>query len=68
VAEDDRESHQPHEMDEVYYAVSGRGMIRVEAEDRAVGPGSIVFVPAGREHHFHTIQDPLTLLVFFAKG
>jgi mannose-6-phosphate isomerase-like protein (cupin superfamily) len=59
---------QPHTEDEVYYVVSGRGIIRVGAEDRAVGPGSIVFVAANVEHRFHSITDELTLLVFFAPA
>jgi mannose-6-phosphate isomerase-like protein (cupin superfamily) len=59
---------QPHTEDEVYYIVSGRGSIRVGAEDRSVDAGSIVFVPAGVEHRFHSIAEDLTLLVFFAPA
>ena len=59
---------QPHTEDEAYYVVSGRGAIRVGAEDRAVEPGSLVFVKAGVEHRFHTIAEDLTLLVFFAPA
>lgn len=67
VAADDRETHSPHAMDEVYYVVSGQGVIHVEGEDRSLSPGSIVFVPAMQPHHFHRIEEPLTLLVFFAR-
>jgi quercetin dioxygenase-like cupin family protein len=59
---------QPHTEDEVYYVVSGRGMIRVGAEDRAVQTGSIVFVKAGVAHRFHLIAQDLTILVFFAPA
>ena len=58
----------PHEEDEVYYVLRGRGMIRVGTEDRAVEPGSLVFVAAGVEHRFHSIAEELTLLVFFAPA
>jgi mannose-6-phosphate isomerase-like protein (cupin superfamily) len=58
----------PHAEDEVYYIVSGHGQIRVAAEDLAVGPGSIVFVEAGLEHRFHTIEEELKILVFFAPA
>jgi mannose-6-phosphate isomerase-like protein (cupin superfamily) len=62
----------PHTEDEVYYVVKGRAQIRVGAddsgEDRAVGAGSIVFVAANVEHHFHTIEEDLTVLVFFAPA
>lgn len=57
---------QPHTEDEVYYVVDGRGSIRVGNEDRAVGPGTIVFVPERVEHRFHTIDEELSVLVFFA--
>ena len=58
----------PHAEDEVYYVVSGRGSIHVNAEDRKVEPGSIVFVKAGVEHRFHSIAEDLTILVFFAPA
>ncbi len=56
----------PHTEDEVYYVVSGAGQIRVGSEDRAVGAGSVVFVPANVEHRFHTIAEDLIILVLFA--
>lgn len=59
---------QPHTEDEVYYVVSGRGAVRVGAEDRAVAAGSIVFVYAGVEHRFHSIEEELAILVFFAPA
>src|SRR5262249_7087144 len=58
----------PHTEDEVYYVVSGRGSIRVGGEDRAVQPGTVVFVPAGVEHRFHSITEELQLLVLFAPA
>jgi mannose-6-phosphate isomerase-like protein (cupin superfamily) len=56
----------PHDEDEVYHVVSGRGTIRVAGEDRAVGPGSVVFVGAMVEHRFHSIEEELRVLVFWA--
>jgi quercetin dioxygenase-like cupin family protein len=38
----------------------------VGREDRAVEPGSVIFVEAGMEHRFHTIKEDLSVLVFFA--
>jgi quercetin dioxygenase-like cupin family protein len=58
----------PHTEDEVYHVLRGRGVLRVGGEDRAVETGSTVFVPARVEHHFHTISEELTLLVFFAPA
>lgn len=56
----------PHKEDEVYYVIAGRGAIRVAGEDRAVRPGSLVFVAAGVEHRFHDIEEDLRVLVFWA--
>ena len=58
----------PHTEDEVYYVASGHALIRVGDEDRSVGPGSIVFVAANVEHRFHSIEDDLIVLVFFAPA
>ena len=58
----------PHTEDEIYYVLEGSGQIRVGAEDRALSPGSIVFVETGVEHRFHSIAERLTLLVVFAPA
>lgn len=58
----------PHTEDEVYYVTAGRGMIRVGEEDRTVGAGSIVYVAAYVEHRFHSIEEELSVLVFFAPA
>ena len=56
----------PHTEDEVYYVTGGRGMVRVDGEDRPISAGSIVFVGEAVSHHFHTITEDLILLVVFA--
>jgi len=56
----------PHREDEVYYVISGRGVIRVADEDRPVKAGSLVFVAAGVDHRFHDIAEDLRVLVFWA--
>ena len=58
----------PHTEDEVYHVVSGRATIRVGDEDRAVGPGSVVFVGADVPHRFHDIEEGLIILVFFGPA
>ena len=58
----------PHAEDEIYYVLSGRGSLRVEDRDLALGPGEIAFVPARAGHRFHDIAEDLTLLVFFAPA
>jgi len=59
---------QPHTEDEVYYVVSGRGVFRYGEEDRPVAAGSLLYVPAHVEHRFHTIEEQLAILVFFAPA
>jgi mannose-6-phosphate isomerase-like protein (cupin superfamily) len=58
----------PHDEDEVYYLIRGRGRLRVEGEERSIGPGSILYVRATSEHTFFEIEEDMTLLVFFASG
>jgi len=62
------DGQQPHTEDEVYYVVSGRGQFRLENEDRPVQAGSIIYVAAHQEHRFHTIEETLQILVFFAPA
>jgi mannose-6-phosphate isomerase-like protein (cupin superfamily) len=59
---------QPHTEDEVYYIISGRGFIRVGAEEHPVEAGTLVYVKANVEHRFHTITEELRVLVFFAPA
>ncbi len=58
----------PHTEDEVYYVASGRAKIKVADEDRDVQAGSIVYVAKNVEHHFHSIEEELKVLVFFAPA
>ncbi|HCR71909.1 MAG TPA: cupin domain-containing protein [Anaerolineae bacterium] len=58
----------PHTEDEVYYVVSGKAKIKVADEDRDVSAGSIVYVAKNVEHRFHSIEEELTILVFFAPA
>jgi mannose-6-phosphate isomerase-like protein (cupin superfamily) len=60
----------PHDEDEVYFLIRGRGRVRLggEEEERSVGPGSILYVAATSEHSFFEIEEEMTLLVFFASG
>lgn len=64
--EDDPQT--PHAEDEIYYVLSGRGVLRVEDREMSLGPGEVAFVPARAEHRFHAIAEDLTLLVFFAPA
>ncbi|MGA9040040.1 MAG: cupin domain-containing protein [Terriglobales bacterium] len=58
----------PHREDEMYYVVQGKARMRVGSDDQAIGQGSVIFVAANVEHHFHDITEELTVLVFFAPA
>jgi mannose-6-phosphate isomerase-like protein (cupin superfamily) len=58
----------PHTEDEVYYVVSGRAKILVANENRDVQAGSIAYVPKNVAHRFHSIEEELRVLVFFAPA
>jgi mannose-6-phosphate isomerase-like protein (cupin superfamily) len=62
--EPDRQS--PHEDDEIYVVLEGRGVLTVENEQIPVEQGRAVFVPAGAEHRF-TGYEGLSLLVIFTR-
>ena len=57
---------QPHEDDEVYVVLEGRGVLEIEGEKVMLEEGKAVFVPAGAEHRFLGYEQ-LGLLVIFAQ-
>lgn len=68
----------PHEQDEIYYVVSGRARMKITreegvaagmtSEDRLVTAGSLIFVEAGTQHRFHSIEEELVVLVVFGPA
>jgi len=42
--------------------------VTVGGEERAIGPGSVVFVGADVAHKFHDIDEELVLLVAFGPA
>lgn len=58
----------PHTEDEIYVVTSGRATIVTPALSAGIGPGSVIFVPAGEEHRFTDVTEDLTLLVVFGPA
>ena len=58
----------PHHEDEMYYVIRGHGNFRAGDEDTEVSSGSVLFVAAEVEHHFHNVTEELAVLVFFAPA
>ena len=57
---------QPHDQDELYYVVAGRGVMTLGAAEFTVAAGDVLYVPAHAAHRFHHITEALELLVFFS--
>jgi mannose-6-phosphate isomerase-like protein (cupin superfamily) len=58
----------PHSEDEAYYIIRGRSKMLLDDRDIEVGAGDTVFVAKGVEHRFHSIDEDLSILVFFAPA
>ena len=56
----------PHDEDEIYVVISGRGRFVVDGDDVAVGPGTVLFVEKHAVHRFHSIEEDLSILVAFS--
>jgi mannose-6-phosphate isomerase-like protein (cupin superfamily) len=56
--------HHHQRLEEIYYILTGRGMMTVGSEQQEVGPGDAIYIP--REHR-HTLEntgtEPIRLLV-----
>jgi mannose-6-phosphate isomerase-like protein (cupin superfamily) len=58
---------QPHDDDEVYVLLEGRGALEVEGQKVELREGHAVFVPAGADHRFVGYEQ-LSVLVIFEKS
>ena len=58
---------QPHDDDEVYVVLEGRGTLDVEGVETPLEQGGGIFVPAGAEHRF-TGYEQLSVLVIFDRS
>jgi mannose-6-phosphate isomerase-like protein (cupin superfamily) len=62
------DTQDPHTEDEIYVVLRGRGALATDAATVDVGPGSVIYVPAGEPHHFENIVEDLVALVVFAPA
>ena len=60
------DTQSPHEWDELYFVLEGRGTLVVEGDRLDLEAGSAAFVPARAEHRFEGYER-LVLLVVFDK-
>ncbi len=64
-ADDDQE---PHTEDEIYVVTAGQAALEAGGRAAPVGPGSVIYVPAGEPHRFTGITRDLAVLVLFAPA
>ena len=62
------DDQRPHTEDEVYVVTAGRARIVTDSGAADVGPGAVIFVPAGEGHRFVDITEDLALLVVFGPA
>ena len=55
----------PHEQDELYFVVQGRGVLFHDGKRQAFAAGDAMFVAAGVEHRFEDFTEDLTVWVVF---
>jgi mannose-6-phosphate isomerase-like protein (cupin superfamily) len=58
----------PHEQDEVYFIIRGRGVLVHEGRRDSFQAGDLLFVAAGVAHHYEDFSEDLALWrVFYGK-
>jgi mannose-6-phosphate isomerase-like protein (cupin superfamily) len=55
----------PHRQDEIYIIQSGTGTFTKSGETFQFGPGDVIFVEAGAEHHFSFFSDDFVAWAIF---
>ena len=56
--------HHHRQLEEIYYIVAGRGVMRVGEEEREVGAGDAVYIPRGHRHTLkNTGTEPIKIVL-----
>jgi cytidylate kinase len=64
----EEDQQRPHNEEEVYLVMEGQARFRIGDQDFEAAPGTLLTVPARVEHSFHSIEQDLLALVFFAPA
>jgi len=62
------DEQQPHTEDEIYVVTAGQATFETGTEQVPVGPGTVLYVPAGQPHKFTDITGDLAAIVIFAPA
>ena len=49
------QAHRHPHTEEIYYILTGKGLMAIESEQRAVGPGDGIAIPAGMRHQIRNV-------------
>jgi len=63
-----KDGQDPHAADEIYVVLRGRARLVSATGEAEVGPGSVIFLPAGEEHSFADVTEDLSVLVVFGPN
>ena len=63
-----KDGQDPHTADEIYVVLRGRARLVSATGEADVGPGSVIFLPAGEEHSFADVTEDLSVLVVFGPS
>lgn len=55
----------PHDRDEAYVVVAGRGVFVRDGVSAPFAPGDLIFVPAGVRHRFESFSEDFACWVIF---
>ncbi len=56
---------QPHDRDELYVIINGKGTFSHEGDRTAFAPGDVIFVPAGDKHRFEDFSENFSTGIIF---
>lgn len=59
--------HYHEEADEFFYVISGTGTATIAGQEYDIGPGDVIFVPAGEDHKLATNSEKMEILEFLDK-
>ena len=62
------DEQEPHTEDEIYVVTRGQARLQAGSRTVDVGPGTVVYVPAGETHRFTDVTGDLSVLVFFGPA
>ena len=61
----EKDTQEPHDIDEIYYIITGDGFLKIKNKDYKVSNDKIFYVEKNTEHYFHGNKKELRVLYFF---